>query len=246
MTGSGMDFAVNRVQTTYFFKMMIAAAVPKTTPWWQNLSFNWFDIALVAVLAFGYWRGRKHGMSREALPASMWLVLVIAAGLGYQILGQCLIQAGLIKKLFDASVSESTAGYLISYLLIAFVVFIVFSFIGKNFREKLSGSNAFGSGEYYLGMAAGTIRYACILLFALSLLNAPFYSAAQIAASEAYKARWYGGGEKGFSGDYLPDLSDVQTSVFKGSLMGPVIKNNLSFLLITTTAPLKKSASAAH
>jgi len=215
------------------------------TSWWQNLSFNWFDVALVVLLAFGYWRGRKHGMSREALPTSMWLVLVIAAGLGYQFIGQWLIQAGLIKKMFQPSVSESTAAFLIAYLFIAFVVFVSFSFIGKNFREKLSGSNTFGTGEYYLGMAAGTIRYACIILFALSLLNAPFYSAAQIAASEAYKARWYGGGETGFSGNFIPDLSDVQSSVFKGSLMGPVIKNNLSFLLINTTAPLKKSASAA-
>jgi uncharacterized membrane protein required for colicin V production len=226
--------------------MIIAAAGQKMSSWSQNLSFNWFDLALVGILIFGYWRGRKRGMSREALPTTMWLILVVAAGLGYQILGQCLIQAGVIKKLFDASVSENTAAFLISYLAIAFVVFIVFAFIGKGFREKLSGSNTFGTGEYYLGMGAGLVRYACIVIFALALLNAPFYSAAQIAASQAYKARWYGGGEAGFSGNFIPDLSDVQSSVFKGSLTGPAIRNNLGFLLISTTGPLTKSASAAH
>ena len=128
-----------------------------------------------------------------------------------------------------SDVKESTAAFLTSYLLIAFVVFIIFSFIGKGFREKVSGSNAFGSGEYYLGMMAGVIRYACILIFALALLNAPFYSAAQIAASQAYKARWYGGGLNGFNGDFIPDLSEIQTSVFRTSFMGPVIKNNMGY-----------------
>ena len=225
---------------------MIAAVVHNTPPaWYQNLSFNWFDFAFVAILVFGYWRGRKRGMSREALPASMWLVLVIGAGLGYQILGQLLIKTGVIHKLFGTDVKENTAAFLGSYLLIALVVFIIFSFIGRGFREKISGSNAFGSGEYYLGMIAGVIRYACILIFWLALLNAPFYSAAQIAAQQAYNARWYGGGLNGFSGDFIPSLSEVQTAVFKTSFMGPVIKNNMGYLLIATTAPVKKTAGLA-
>lgn len=232
--------------------MIIAAAVQNTTPWWQKLAqggyFNWFDIALVAILIFGYWRGRKRGMSREALPTAMWLIIVIGAGLGYQFLGQWLIKTGVIHNIFGSMAKDTTSGYISAYLLISLVVFIIFSMLGKRFREKVSGSNTFGSGEYYLGMMAGIIRYACILLFFLALMNAPFYSTEEKAASAAYKARWYGGGLNGFNGDFIPDFSEVQESVFKKSLSGPFITSKMDCLLIVTTQsqPLQKTASAGQ
>ena len=39
--------------------------------------------------------------------------------------------------------------------------------------EKLVTNAVFGNLEYYLGMVAGVVRFACILLFGLALLNAP-------------------------------------------------------------------------
>src|SRR5882672_4735628 len=108
---------------------MIAAAThvaQVTTPWWNKLSFNWFDVALILVLAFGFWRGRKRGMSREALPTTMWLVAVVGAGFGYELLGQMLVQTGYVKKIFGTSVNERTAAFVISYLFIALVAFIVY------------------------------------------------------------------------------------------------------------------------
>src|SRR5450756_522607 len=171
---------------------MILAAVQKTTPWWQNLSFNWFDVALVLVLGFGFWSGRKRGMRREALPTAFWLIAVIGAGFGYQPLGDVLQSTGWIRKVFGTSVNERPLAFVICYLFIICVVFTIYSMIAKHFREKLSGSNTFGSGEYYLGIIAGIIRYACITIFFLSLLNAPYYSLADIKAQQAYNNRWYG------------------------------------------------------
>src|SRR5882724_5249151 len=130
---------------------MIAAAVQKTTPWWQNLSFNWFDVAIVLVLVFGFWRGRKRGMSREALPTGFWLLAVIGAGFGHPLLGDLVQSTGYVRRLFGTSLNERTAAYVICYLFIIAVVFTIYSFAAKFFREKVSGSNAFGSGEYYLG-----------------------------------------------------------------------------------------------
>jgi hypothetical protein len=101
---------------------------------------------------------------------------------------------------------------------------------------RLTGSNFFGSAEYYLGMLSGLVRYACILLVALALLNAPHYTAADIANSEAYNARWFGGGLQGYSGDYFPTVQSVQQSVFKKSLIGPLIKKYLDVLLINSVA----------
>ncbi|MDR3458225.1 MAG: CvpA family protein [Verrucomicrobiae bacterium] len=220
---------------------MIAAAVQKTTPWWQNLSFNWFDVAILAVLAFGFWRGRKRGMSREALPAAFWVVAVAGAGFGYQPLGDLLQSTGYLRKMFGTAVNEHTLAYVICYLFIVIVAFIIYSMVAKLFREKVSGSNAFGGGEYYLGIIAGMIRYACIAIFFLALLSAPYYSQADILAQKAYNNRWYGGGLQGYSGDFIPSVAEVQASVFKTSLAGPVIQNNLGMLLIQSAAPGKKT-----
>jgi hypothetical protein len=77
---------------------------------------------------------------------------------------------------------------------------------------------------------------------ALALLNAPYYSLADIAKAKAYNNRWYGGGLKDYNGDFIPSVDEVQVSIFKESLIGPFIKDNLSMLLINTTetAPGKK------
>jgi uncharacterized membrane protein required for colicin V production len=219
---------------------MIAAAVQKSTSWWPNLSFNWFDVAIVLVLGFGFWRGRKRGMSREALPTAFWLVAVIGGGFGYQPLGDLLQSTGWLKKAFGNSVNERTLAYVLSYFFIILVAFTIYSLLAKHFREKVSGSNAFGSGEYYLGIISGMIRYACITIFFLALLSAPYYSAADIAAQQAYNNRWYGGGLKGYNGDFIPSVAEVQQAVFKSSIIGPAIQSNLSALLIQSSAPGKR------
>jgi uncharacterized membrane protein required for colicin V production len=222
---------------------MIIAAVQNSTSWWQNLtSFNWFDIAVVGLLIFAFYRGRKNGMSREALPTAFWLVVVIGAGFGYSVLGDLLQRTGVISKVFGKSVNEHTFSCVICYLAITLVVFLIYSQLAKVFREKVSGSNAFGGGEYYLGIIAGIIRFSCILIFFLAFLNAPYYSDADIAAQKAYNNRWFGGGEKNFSGDLIPSVSEVQDSVFRQSLIGQAIKSNLGVLLIQGTATGPRAA----
>ena len=54
-------------------------------------------------------------------------------------------------------------------------------------------------------------------------------------AKQAYNNRWYGGGLKNYSGDFIPTVYEVQDSIFKQSLLGPFIKGNLSMLLINST-----------
>lgn len=199
--------------------------------------FNAFDVAIVLVLGFGFWRGRKNGMSKEFLPVSQWLVIVFAAGLGNDLLGDRLIQMGVIRSVFGKHFNTHTAAYITGYLLIAFVVWILFTFIKKHLKTKLEGSNTFGAGEYYLGIASGMIRYSCITLFALALLNAPYYTQGEIAAQKAYNNRWYGGGMKDFKGDFIPSLDEVQADVFTYSLLGPFIKSGISGLLINSVPP---------
>lgn len=191
----------------------------------DHLPFGWFDVALLAVLGFGLFRGRKNGMTKEILPMLQWVCTVVVCGLGYEMAGQILINTAGLDKMWS---------YIFGYFSLMLVIYLLFVLVKKAFMPRLTGSNFFGSAEYYLGMISGMIRYACILICALALLNAPFYSAADIASSKAYAARWYGGGEKGFSGDFFPTVQSVQEGVFKNSLAGPFIKDYLGVLLINS------------
>ena len=207
--------------------MIFAAAANK-------LLFNGFDVALVLVLAFGFWRGRKNGMSKELLPVSQWLVIVVGAGLGNEVFGAQLIQWGVIKTVFGNHFAERTAADITAYLLIAGAVWIVFYLLKKYLKPKLEGTNAFGTGEYYLGMISGVIRYACIALFALALVHAPHYTTEEISARKAYNNRWYGGGLQGYSGDFIPSMDELQVLIFNDSLLGPLINQGVGMLLINT------------
>jgi len=202
---------------------MIGAAVQSLAL--DNLPVNWFDGAVLLLLIIGFFRGRKNGMSKELLPLFKWLSLVLVCGLCYQLPSQLLINSAGLSK---------SSSYIWGYLVLALAVFLVFLALKQFFVYKLSGNNFFGSSEYYLGMFAGMIRYMCMLLAVLALLNAPFYSAAEIEAHDAYVKRWYGGGM--YSGNFFPSLQNIQEQVFKKSFIGPYIKDYLGTLLVESTA----------
>jgi len=98
---------------------------------------------------------------------------------------------------------------------------------------KLLGSDVFGRSEYYLGMGAGLVRFSCVLLAGLALLNARYFSPTEVRAMEKRDIDLYGS-------DFFPGLHSVQATVFDKSLTGPWIKENLSFLLIKPTEPEDK------
>jgi len=73
---------------------MIAAAAAAAPTATNGLPFNWFDMAMVLLLGFGLFRGRRNGMAKELLPTLQWLVMVPVCGLGYTLLAGLL--AGFI------------------------------------------------------------------------------------------------------------------------------------------------------
>jgi uncharacterized membrane protein required for colicin V production len=206
---------------------MIAAALQPMAL--NNLPINWFDVVLVAVSCFGLWRGRRNGMSREVVPLFQWLSLVLVAGMGYSLLAPTYTNTVGTGKLASA---------MLGYCSLALAVLLVFYFLKGIFVPRLTGSNFFGGGEYYLGMVSGMIRFVCMLVAALALLNAPFYTTAEIQAHNAYVQRWFGGGV--YSGNYFPDVNTIQEQVFKKSLTGPHLKKYLGTLLIDTAPPITK------
>lgn len=204
---------------------MIAAAAAATTgapPAAGGLPFNWFDLAVVAVLGFGIWRGRHNGMSKEVFPLLEWLVLVPLCALAYRPIAGYL--AGFIP--------DALWNCLLAYVGLALVVLLIFKILKDMLAEKLVKSDFFKGGEYYFGMLSGLVRYACVVMAVLALLNAPVYSKDEIAQMAAYDEKNFGGGL--FSGNYFPHMYQVQDAVFKDSFLGPLIKNNAGILLITT------------
>jgi uncharacterized membrane protein required for colicin V production len=199
---------------------MIAAAVQSANA--NSVGFNWFDIVVVVVLGFGLFRGRRNGMAKELLPWLEWLVLVPVCGLCHPML------AGVIAGFLP----DPLWNRLLAYLALTLAVFFVFMILKRLLAEKLVKSDFFKGSEYYLGMMAGLVRYACVLIFLLALLNARTYKPAEIAQITAYDEKNFGGGL--FAGNYFPHLFQVQAAVFKESFIGPRIKDNLGMLLINT------------
>jgi len=190
------------------------------------LPFNAFDLLLVVILGAGIYVGRKEGMSGGLIPLFRWLCIVFICAAAYEPLGSFFsTSTNLFSKL---------SCYLLAYVGSALIIVATFIGIKRSLGGKLLGSDVFGSTEYYLGMGSGLIRFACITIALLALLNARLYSQKEIKAREAYVNDVYGK-------DYFPGLQILQSVVFEKSLTGPWIKENLSFLLIKPTAPEDKS-----
>ncbi len=206
---------------------MIAAAT-KSIASINTPTFGWFDVVVIVILGFGLFRGRRNGIAKELIPTINWITIVVVCGLFCPMIAQVFINAASMGKVLS---------YVLSYVILAVIIYIIFSVINNSATPKMVASNTFGSGEYYLGMPAGMIRFACILLVALALLNAPVYTAADVAAHKAYVAQTYGGGQSGFSGDFFPSLQSIQEQVFKQSYAGPYIKTAVDPLLINIGTP---------
>lgn len=215
---------------------MIAAAANSSMSF-DHLPVGWFDGVLIVVLLLGFFRGRKNGMTKEVLPMFQWLATVLLGGFGYEMAAQPFINLANLGI---------TAAYILGYLALALLVYMAFAYLKKVLTPRLEGSTIFGSAEYYLGISSGVLRYVCLLLFALALLHAPFYTPAEIAAKSAYNARTYGGGLQGYSGNFFPSVQGVQESVFVSSFTGPLIAKYLGGLLINTESagPAKPSAKS--
>ena len=190
----------------------------------MNLPFNWFDILVVVVVFYGLSRGRKHGMSEELVSLLKWLTILFGCAALYQPIGNAIAASPAFNQL---------SGYLIAYLGVALIIAALFAIFKTMIGGKLVGSDTFGRSEFYLGMIAGMVRFCCLLIVGLALLNARAYSTAEIRADVKYQNDVYGS-------TFFPKLYSVQSQVFDNSLTGPWIKTNLAFLLIKPTEPEKK------
>jgi uncharacterized membrane protein required for colicin V production len=183
----------------------------------DSLTFNLFDLLLVAFLGFGIVEGRKHGMSGELLSVLKWLAILFGCALVYQPAGRFIAQFGLLSLV---------ASCLVAYLGAALFILVGFSLAERRLGGKLVGSDVFGRAEYYLGMVSGLVRFTCMVLVVLAVLHARSFSPAEVRAREAFQ-------DAAFGSHVFPTLHTIQVEVFERSLTGPWVKQDLGFLLIS-------------
>jgi hypothetical protein len=191
----------------------------------DKLPINLFDLVVVAVLVAGISRGRKHGMSEELILLLQWLAILFGCTALYELGGDVFGDfTGLFGRL---------ARYVLAYIGAAVLIWLFFAVVKRGLGGKLLGSDFFGRAEYYLGMGSGLLRVCCMLLVALALLNARYFSPAEVRAMQKYNEDVYGK-------EYWPGLHTIQQAVFEKSITGPLIKQHLGFLLIKPTEPENK------
>ena len=199
----------------------------------KDLPFNWVDGLILVLLVIGIFRGRKRGMSEELLTFTQWLVIVFVGCHVYEYAGKLLSE--------HAPLSLLTC-YLAIYLAFAVAMKILFSQIQHIVGEKLVGSNFFGDSEYYLGMFAGMIRFACVILMLMALINSRLITDKERAATARMQS-------KNFEGISFPTFGSIQQSVLFESFAGKQVKAHLGFVLIQSTVskdvPLRRDDGKA-
>jgi hypothetical protein len=192
----------------------------------KNLHFNGFDAVLAIWLLIGVLVGRKRGMSVELLPVMQWLLMVVGAGYSYRVAGIYIKQTVGMLDLYVC--------YQLAYVLTATVIYLILSKIRSAVGEKLVGSDVFGRNEFYLGMLAGLLRYACIALLVLAVVNAHIIPKDQTDASIRAQRKELGS-------VYIPPLGQIQRFVLFESLSGRMTREYLSFFLISTPVTHEKT-----
>jgi uncharacterized membrane protein required for colicin V production len=177
---------------------------------------NWFDLVVVAMVIAGVLVGRKRGMSLELLDLLQWLAIIFVGGLAYAPLG---------RALADFAGMGGMGAFLLAYLLAAVGIKLLFLLVKRMTGEKLLGSDTFGGYEYYLGMLAGGVRFLCILMFGLALMNAKQVSRAEL--DQQIKDQ-----KENLGSVYFPPYGTIQRSVFQTSVCGRAAKQYLAAQLI--------------
>jgi uncharacterized membrane protein required for colicin V production len=200
----------------------------------DKFPINAFDLFLLVVLLAGLLSGRKRGMSEELLGLLKWVGVILGSAMMYEPGAHFLAESSPFGLL---------ASFIIVYITLGILILGVFSLFKHSLGGKLIGSDFFGRAEYYLGMGSGMVRFTCMLLAVLALLNARYFSPQEVLAREKVQ-------NEDFGSNFFPGLPTLQSVVFEKSLTGPWIKQNLGFLLIKPTrldgsAPHQKDANIA-
>jgi uncharacterized membrane protein required for colicin V production len=178
------------------------------------------DLIVAVWLIIGLMYGRKRGMTQELLPMIQWVAIVVVAGLFYRPFSLLIRQYAHFELLWSN---------VLAYLLIGFGIHLIYLWIKNVIHQKLIGSDMFGRTEYYFGMIAGLVRFACMLIVACALMNSRIISKTERAKTEKAQS-------DAFSDIRFPTYGTIQQAVLFESYTGSFIETNLNSFLIASVA----------
>ena len=193
------------------------------------LQISWVDLVLASVLIIGMARGRKRGISEELLDMLKWVFIVLVGAFAYAPLGNFMADMTPFSPYFC---------YVCVYALVVVVGLILFSSIKTAVGEKIVASDAFGDGEYYLGIFAGMFRYALIILVVLNFIHARQYQPHEANSSVQSQMKNFG--------MVFFTMPQFQEEVFKNSFLGRQVNDYLSFFMIEPTTADGKALGGAN
>ena len=164
-------------------------------------------------------------MSSELLDLIQWILIVFLGALFCDPFGRALV---------DVLGFPVVSCFILAYLLIALAIKLSFLLIKRWSGEKLISGDSFGTTEYYLGMVAGAVRFGCILLFCMALMHAQPVNEKELQAKRKTQVEDLGS-------IYFPPFGDIQKSIFEESVVGKMVKDNLSSQLITVDTQLARA-----
>lgn len=186
--------------------------------WVTQVQLGWFDFVAAALLVVGVLHGRRKGMTGELFDVFQWLLIVVVGAYAYH-------PVGVVIR--EYTQMEPMASSLTAYFLTAFLIKIAITAIKHRIGERVIKSDIFGRMEFYFGMMGGALRYACMVLMFMAVLNAKYISPAELARVAKMQ-------KDNFGDISFPTLGSVQQDIFKKSLVGQLAKKHLSQQLITT------------
>jgi uncharacterized membrane protein required for colicin V production len=187
-----------------------------TSDFFSALHMNWFDLIVVVWLVLGIFRGRKHGMSQELLPLVQWIAVIIAASLLYIYIARPLSHRTGLTLL---------PCVLAAYVFVGCSVYGLLGNLKRKLDDKFQEGDYFGSGEYYLGMTSGVIRFICILIALLAVMNSRIITKAEREATLKMQ-------QKNFEEIRFPTYGEVQNTVLFESATGNFVRAYLPHFLI--------------
>lgn len=181
---------------------------------------SWFDLLVLLFLYLGITSGARRGMSVEIIGTAQWVAIVIAGGLFYHPLGMVIATGMKI---------DPSPAFVIAYVLAAGAVAGIVQWIRLCWGDQLMRKDRFGNLEYRLGMAAGAVRFGCILVALLALLHAKYIDtdnwwSLEFAPQESYT-----------SGNLMIRL---KREVFARSTSGRIVRRAFGGQLITPEPPM--------
>ena len=93
-----------------------------------TFTISWVDFLTVAVIMIGIARGRRRGLSEELLDTIQWILIVVAGAFLYRYVGNFLNQKPVLSLL---------TYYIFSYILIAILIKVIFTFIKKGIAIRM-------------------------------------------------------------------------------------------------------------